>query len=59
MLIKSVIINNIHYINLITLNTGTEIEVRLIRPCVLYAVKYGKCSTIHFWLNFLNAIDSF
>ena len=42
---KSVIIDNIHYINFITFNIiitwSAEIRVRLIHPCVLYAIKYG------------------
>ena len=49
MQIKSLIIVNVPYINLITFNVGTsfflmcpaEIRVRLIQPCVLYAVRYG------------------
>ena len=49
MQIKSVIIDNIHYINLITfklitlffLDLSAEIRMRLIYPCVLKAVKYG------------------
>ena len=47
MRIKSVIIDYIHYINLITFNIcvfficHTEIGVRLIHPYVLYTVKCG------------------
>ena len=40
---KSVIIDNIHYINFITFFIcPAEIRVRLIHPCELYAVKYSK-----------------
>ena len=49
MQIKSVIIDNIHYINFITFDNIiiffliclAEIGVRLIHLCVLYAIKYG------------------
>ena len=46
MQIKSVIIDYIHSINWVSLKVflvcPAEIEVRLIHPCVLYAVKYGR-----------------
>ena len=48
---KSVIIDNIHYINFFMFNICTEffsrlkipaeIGVRFIHPCVLYVIKYG------------------
>ena len=45
MQIKSVIIDNIYYINFIIfffLICSAEIGMRFITPCVLYAVQYGK-----------------
>ena len=43
MQIKSVIINDIHYINFITLNFSTFFSwsAQLKLECILYAIKYG------------------